>query len=163
MSKKSGSFKFRQLPNPPKPDYNQCRLVKEAERYDCFPDEGANVEGCEARGCCWIPAKIKPKNLDISLNVPYCFYPPNYNTYNFINVTETGFGLVAFLKRIYRTAYPDDVEILKMIIKYETETRLHIKVSAFFIQINYIKRYKQKQEGYITYIEKYVLVVGSAG
>ncbi|KAJ8950170.1 hypothetical protein NQ314_008023 [Rhamnusium bicolor] len=103
-------------------------LLKDSDKFDCFPDDRPNSEGCEARGCCWIPAKTKPNNLEIPLNVPTCFYPPNYNTYKYINVTETGFGLVAFLRRSYRTAYPDDVEILKMIVKYETENRLHIKI-----------------------------------
>lgn len=121
-------MRSKDLPYPPKPDYNQCKILSDAEKFDCFPDNGANAESCESRGCCWIPAKTKPKNLDVPLNTPYCFYPPNYNTYNYINVTETGFGLVAFLRRSYRTAYPDDIDVLKMIVKYESETRLHVKV-----------------------------------
>lgn len=129
------NIKPKDLPYPPKPDYNQCKLLSDADKFDCFPDDGANVESCEARGCCWIPAKTKPKNQDVPLNTPYCFYPPNYNTYNYINVTETGFGLVAFLRRNYRTAYPDDIDVLKMIVKYESENRLHVKVrNLFFVE-----------------------------
>lgn len=116
------------MPFPPKPDYSQCKLLKDNDKFDCHPEDGANPAKCEARGCCWIPAKNKPKNFDVPLNVPYCFFPPNYNTYNYINITETAFGLVAFLKRNYRTAYPNDVEILKLIVKYETDTRLHVKI-----------------------------------
>ncbi|XP_060535181.1 lysosomal alpha-glucosidase-like isoform X2 [Cylas formicarius] len=122
-----GEKKIKSLPNPPAPDYDQCKLVSDDVRLDCYPENGANAEGCEARGCCWIPAKTKPRNFETSLNVPYCFYPPNYESYKYINVTETAFGLVAFLKRTYRTAYPDDVETLKMIVKYETDDRLHVK------------------------------------
>ncbi|XP_057662919.1 lysosomal alpha-glucosidase-like [Diorhabda carinulata] len=118
--------KFHDLPFPPNPDYNQCKLLKDIDKYDCFPEDDVDAEKCEARGCCWIP---KPKNKpDQPIDVPYCFYPPNYNTYKIINITETSFGLIAFWKRQYRTAYPDDVEVLKMIVKYETETRLRVKI-----------------------------------
>lgn len=64
----------------------------------------------------------------VPLDTPYCFYPPNYNTYKIVNVSNTAFGLVAYLNRTYRTAYPDDVEVLQMTVKYETEDRLHVKV-----------------------------------
>lgn len=122
------------LPRPPKPDYKQCKLIKDEEKFDCYPEVGANISGCEARGCCWVPRKTKHKNkkqLDVPLNVPYCFYPPNYEGYKYVNITETAYGLTAFLKRSYQSAYPDDMEILKMIVKYESENRLHIKVGLF--------------------------------
>lgn len=115
------------MPPPPKPDYGKCKLTEENDRLDCFPENGANQQGCEARGCCWIPAKRKPK-IGVPLAVPYCFYPPNYATYNYLNVTETAYGLEAFLKRNYATAYPGDVEIIKLSARYETENRLRIKV-----------------------------------
>jgi lysosomal alpha-glucosidase len=118
----------RVLPPPPKPDYGKCKLTEENDRLDCFPENGANQQGCEARGCCWIPAKRKPK-IGVPLAVPYCFYPPNYATYNYLNVTETAYGLEAFLKRNYATAYPGDVEIIKLSARYETETRLRIKIT----------------------------------
>ncbi|EEZ99945.2 lysosomal alpha-glucosidase [Tribolium castaneum] len=116
------------LPPPPKPDYGKCKLVQERDRFDCYPENGANQQGCEARGCCWIPAKKKPK-MGVPLATPYCFYPSNYGTYNYVNVTQTAYGLEAFLKRGYATAYPGDVEIIKLSAKFETETRLHIKIS----------------------------------
>ncbi|CAH0546035.1 unnamed protein product [Brassicogethes aeneus] len=115
------------LPPPPPPDYSQCKLTKEIDRLDCYPQDGVSAGKCEARGCCYIPAKQKPKNYN-PLNVPYCFYPPNYNTYNYLNATETAFGMVIFMKRNFKTDYPDDVEILKMIVKYESDTRLHVKI-----------------------------------
>lgn len=51
------------LPVPPKPDYAQCKLLNNEDKFDCFPENGATQESCEARGCCWIPAKTKPKSL----------------------------------------------------------------------------------------------------
>ncbi|KAF5269885.1 hypothetical protein FQR65_LT05683 [Abscondita terminalis] len=113
----------------PKPDYKQCKLLKDVDKLDCYPEEGANVSGCEARGCCWIPLKVKTRKrkLHVPLDVPYCFYPPNYESYKYINITETAYGLTAYLRRNYRSAYPEDVEVIKMIVKYESENRLHIK------------------------------------
>lgn len=116
---------------PPKPDYKQCKLLKDDEKLDCYPEDGANLSGCEARGCCWVPRKIKSRNrkrLTVPLDVPYCFYPPNYETYKYFNITETAYGLTAFLRRNYKSAYPADIDIIKMTVKYESENRLHIKV-----------------------------------
>ncbi|KAJ8974175.1 hypothetical protein NQ317_004852 [Molorchus minor] len=91
----------------PKPDYNQCKLLHDSDKFDCFPEDGSNVDSCEARGCCWIPAKTKPKNVDT---------PP-----------QCAILLLSPELQAYRTAYPEDVEILKMIVKHETDSRLHIK------------------------------------
>lgn len=118
----------KQLPPPPKPDYSQCKLLNNSEKYDCFPEEGATVDACEARGCCWIPLQTNNKALNVPLNVPYCFYPPNYKSYTYVNVSETAYGLNAFLRRQFRSPYPDDVEIIRMDIRYETSNRVHIKV-----------------------------------
>lgn len=116
------------LPPPPKPDYAQCKLLNDSEKFDCFPDDGANASACEARGCCW----LKPQNgkiMGVPLDVPYCFYPPNYESYSYVNVTETAYGLSAFLRRKYRSPFPNDVEVIRMDVRYETSTRLHIKVA----------------------------------
>lgn len=123
------------LPPPPGPDYNQCKLINDTLKFDCYPDAMVTPAKCEARGCCWIPAKRKPQFIQKknSLSTPYCFYPPNYNAYNYLNITTTGFGLVAFMKRTYATDYPDDVDVIKMVVKYETDTRLHVKVRVFFL------------------------------
>ncbi|KAK5642360.1 hypothetical protein RI129_008527 [Pyrocoelia pectoralis] len=121
-------FEKESLPPPRKPDYKQCKLLKNEEKLDCYPEYGANMRGCEARGCCWVPVKSKTKKKKhLPLDVPYCYFPPNYESYKYVNVTETAYGLTAFLKRNYRSAYGSDLEIIKMIVKYETENRLHIK------------------------------------
>lgn len=128
------TIKIKQdLPYPPKPDWNDCKLPKESDRFDCFPEDGANQKDCETRGCCWLPAKSEPKKKnkkDVPLNVPYCFYPPNYESYSFVNISQTAFGIEAFLERKYRSPYPEDVKILKMIFKFETKDRLRVKVSS---------------------------------
>lgn len=126
---KDNEFKVvKDLPFPPPPDYAFCRQLRPEERLDCYPEDGANRENCEARGCCWIPAKDKPIS-GVPLSTPYCFYPSNYQGYRYLNITQTAFGLEAFLKRNYRTAYPDDVEILRMIVKFEGKSQLHVKIT----------------------------------
>ncbi|XP_068137043.1 sucrase-isomaltase, intestinal [Hyperolius riggenbachi] len=42
----------------------------ENPRIDCHPEEGANKEACERRGCTW-----KETNI---VGAPYCFYPNNF-------------------------------------------------------------------------------------
>lgn len=125
-------IKTKELPPPPKPDYNQCKIVKDKDKFDCYPEDGANVDECEARGCCWIPRKSKNKKKKLSgtpLDIPYCFYPNNFQSYKYVNITNTAFGVVAYLKRNFRSPYPNDLETIKMTVRYETENRLHVKVN----------------------------------
>lgn len=127
-------IRTKELPPPPKPDYDQCRNVKEKDRYDCYPEDGASSDKCEARGCCWLPRKSKSnkkrKLMDgTPLDVPYCFYPNNFQSYKYVNMTDTPYGVVAYLKRSFRSPYPNDLETIKMTVRYETETRLHVKVT----------------------------------
>lgn len=122
--------KAGQLPPPPKPDSSQCQILTNDERFDCFPETNANIDGCAARGCCWaVPKEDETTVKNGNINVPYCFYPTNYASYTYVNITDTAYGLVAFLKRQFKSAYPDDVEIIKMTVKYETNDRLHVKVT----------------------------------
>lgn len=104
-----------------------CKLVKDSERFDCYPEDGANQKDCETRGCCWLPAETGTK-FGVPLDVPYCFYPSNYNGYSFVNITKEAFGIEALLQRTYRSPYPDDVKILKMVFRFETMERLRVKV-----------------------------------
>lgn len=123
------------LPPPPPPGPEECKLVNDIDKFDCYPEDGASEENCIARGCCWVASQfnhIDKVNGTVPLNTPYCFYPANFSTYKYVNVSETAFGLIIFLNRSYRSPYPNDAEILKMIVKYENENRLHVKVSCLF-------------------------------
>lgn len=122
--------KQKTLPVPPKPDYNQCKILNNNERFDCHPETYASAETCEARGCCWMPPSENIGGEKENINVPYCFYPRNYSSYSYINVTATAYGLVGFLKRKFQSTYPGDVEIVKMTVKFETDQRLHVKVGV---------------------------------
>lgn len=123
-------IKTKELPPSPKANSDQCKIVKDKDKFDCYPENGANAKACEARGCCWIPRKNKYKRrkIDVPLDVPYCFYPNNYESYKYVNITKTSFGLIAYLKRNFKSPYPNDIAIIKMTVKHETENRLHVKV-----------------------------------
>jgi lysosomal alpha-glucosidase len=123
---------------PPKSvSFEQCAKIADEFKFDCYPEAGANELLCKARGCCWVPRKKKMWSEESSennmtqtvpLNVPFCFYPLAYGGYKFINITETPSGLVSFLQRTFKSPYPDDVAVIRMDIRYETEQRLRIKV-----------------------------------
>lgn len=103
-----------------------CQKV--THRFDCYPEQGASQKACEDRGCCWAaPEACAP------LNTPYCFYPTGYLGYKYINVTETSFGVLAYLKRDVKSPYWKDVDTVMMVVKYDSETRLHVKVGIIYL------------------------------
>lgn len=122
--KKNGSILF----DPPKPTAAQCDGFKNEDRFDCYPEPGASQAGCEARGCCWVPVKKSLNYPTTYLNVPYCFYPKNYGGYKVLNISKTAYGLTAYMQRTFKSVYPEDVKILKLIVKFEEEDRLHVKI-----------------------------------
>ncbi|KAL1434762.1 hypothetical protein MTO96_001660 [Rhipicephalus appendiculatus] len=54
----------------------KCELPSVADRFDCYPEPGSTQQGCEARGCCWgaLGNASGP-------NIPYCYYPADYQGY----------------------------------------------------------------------------------
>ncbi|KRT80072.1 hypothetical protein AMK59_6616, partial [Oryctes borbonicus] len=110
----------------------ECKAMKDMDKFDCYPEDGANEQKCNSRGCCWLATKLKrnhDRDIRVPLNTPYCFYPASYPTYKYVNASETAFGSIIFLKRNYQSPYPNDAETLKMVVKYETQDRLHIKIT----------------------------------
>ncbi|XP_069701371.1 lysosomal alpha-glucosidase-like [Periplaneta americana] len=112
---------------PSSASFKQCAKILDDFKFDCYPEGDASETRCKARGCCWVPKKkrLLQKN---DLNVPYCYYPPAYGGYKFINITKTLSGSVSFLQRTFKSPYPDDVSLIRMDIRYESEQRLHIKI-----------------------------------
>jgi hypothetical protein len=124
----------------------QCNLPDEKLRFDCFPDENATSEKCEARGCCWQKAKLtKPftKRHVISLNssakadpplaIPYCFYPLNYG-YKLVSKEETKTGFKLGLTRQGGDGpFGGDVRNLAVDVLLEDQNRLHFKVIKYII------------------------------
>jgi lysosomal alpha-glucosidase len=122
---------------PTSASFGQCAKISDDFKFDCHPEDGANESHCKARGCCWVPKRKRLLNKQFvenkraehtPLNVPYCFYPPAYGGYKFLNITETPSGSISFLQRTFKSPYPYDVEVIRMDIRYETEQQLRIKV-----------------------------------
>lgn len=109
-----------------------CGHVDDNHRFDCYPELGASQQKCEARGCCWAPAKSRRENaLDpagVKLDVPYCYYPLDYPGYANGVPTPTNYGFTANLTRTTKSYYPNDILNLKMDVYYETDSRLRVKI-----------------------------------
>lgn len=109
---------------PPK-----CLLVPESHRFDCYPERHVVVtqELCESRGCCFIESLLPAGGKQ---GVPWCFYPPDFPSYTLDSLNQTALGMVGLLVRREKAYYPRDIEMLRLDVEFETDTRLHIKVSS---------------------------------
>ncbi|XP_042590642.1 lysosomal alpha-glucosidase-like [Cyprinus carpio] len=109
------------------PEY--CSQIPEAWRFDCYPERGVVVteEMCHARNCCFIQhsqAKTSGRN-----GVPWCFYTPDYPSYELVSIADTEIGKVGKLLRNKKTYYPKDIDELQLEVLYEEDNRLHVKIT----------------------------------
>ncbi|XP_026331528.1 lysosomal alpha-glucosidase-like, partial [Hyposmocoma kahamanoa] len=95
-----------------------CGNVSVKMRFDCSPGAGQDV--CEKRGCCWRPTKVR--------GAPFCYYPPQYNTFRFLNMTENKHGMRVYYERWRPSGYPDDWTYAVVDFKYLSEDMLRIKI-----------------------------------
>ncbi|XP_032472675.1 lysosomal alpha-glucosidase isoform X1 [Phocoena sinus] len=102
----------------------QCDLPPDG-RFDCAPDKAITQEQCEARGCCYMPARWPPGT---QMGQPWCFFPPNYPSYRLENLTTTETGYTATLIRATPTFFPKDIMTLRLDVLMETESRLHFTI-----------------------------------
>uniref|UniRef100_A0A8D9EPS6 Lysosomal alpha-glucosidase n=1 Tax=Cacopsylla melanoneura TaxID=428564 RepID=A0A8D9EPS6_9HEMI len=103
------------------PEQNQCP-ANPSDRFNCFPRGFENQRGCNARGCCWTPTDIKGQH-------PACYYPSNYKSYALSRTYRTSNGPdLIYIKQI-DSPYLDDIEMVRMEIVYETNTRVRVKIS----------------------------------
>ncbi|NXD21371.1 LYAG glucosidase, partial [Spelaeornis formosus] len=111
-------------PTPPP----KCILVPESHRFDCYPERHVVVtqELCESRGCCFIQS---PPLAEGKQGVPWCFYPPDFSSYTLESLNQTALGMVGLLVRREKAYYPRDIEKLRLNVEFETDTRLHIKIT----------------------------------
>lgn len=113
----------------------QCDQSSDVARIDCFPEDGASQEKCQARGCCWRPAlePRKPKSLH-DVNVPYCYYPSDYPSYEVMSTQDTNFGQRLWLYRSKSTYLPHDILNLTVDLIYETQQRFRFQIYDSFYQ-----------------------------
>jgi alpha-glucosidase/lysosomal alpha-glucosidase len=99
-------------------------VVNPTERSDCGY-HGINEDSCTAKGCCWKPETAK-------VDIPWCFYKrkqcDGYIASNFI---ETPTTLTAELNIANKecSLFSKSVERLKLFLHFETESRIHVKVT----------------------------------
>lgn len=101
-----------------------CSLIPEAWRFDCYPERSVVVtqDLCEARNCCFIPASERD-------GIPWCFYPPDFPSYSLVSINDTTLGKKGILVKDVKTYYPADIFSLGLEMRYETDRRLHVRVS----------------------------------
>uniref|UniRef100_A0A7M4FH22 Integrator complex subunit 1 n=1 Tax=Crocodylus porosus TaxID=8502 RepID=A0A7M4FH22_CROPO len=116
--------KGRHAQTPPE----KCSSVTEPLRFDCYPERNVVVtqELCEARGCCFIE---RDQASGSRQGVPWCFYPPDFPSYVLESLNQTELGMVGLLRRKVKAYYPRDIETLQLSVEFETDTRLHIKIT----------------------------------
>ncbi|XP_061686397.1 lysosomal alpha-glucosidase [Syngnathoides biaculeatus] len=107
-----------------------CAVIPEASRFDCYPERGAVVtrDMCEVRNCCFIPAAPDSRPPG-SNGVPWCFYPPGFPSYSIVSMNDTSLGQRATLVKNVKTYYPADIMILELEVRYETATRLRVRIT----------------------------------
>ncbi|XP_071510130.1 lysosomal alpha-glucosidase-like isoform X1 [Diadema antillarum] len=115
----------------------QCTQTNDNLRFDCYPESGASQSKCEARGCCWAPAKsgdVKPPRRwnttkgGPQINVPYCYYPSDYPGYSFNGIATTSYGYTVNFTRSTKSYYPNDIMNLRLDAYFENDNRLRIKI-----------------------------------
>lgn len=111
----------------------QCANIRNEDKFDCYPEGGITQAACVKRQCCWKPVLMTDKinkSVDLlpPLNVPWCYYPKDYLGYKTNKVYNTDIGFNADLSRTTQSHYPETIMDLTMEVRYETQTRLRIKV-----------------------------------
>uniref|UniRef100_A0A8D0G2F7 P-type domain-containing protein n=1 Tax=Sphenodon punctatus TaxID=8508 RepID=A0A8D0G2F7_SPHPU len=106
----------------------KCSSVPESLRFDCYPERNVVVtqELCESRGCCFMESD---RPWDSRGGLPWCFYSPDFPSYALESLNQTELGLKGLLTRKVKTYYPRDIEKLQLSAEFETDTRLHIKIT----------------------------------
>ncbi|GFQ91347.1 lysosomal alpha-glucosidase [Trichonephila clavata] len=103
-----------------------CAGISDLDKFDCHPDDNVSEQSCLQRGCCYQAKNIK--NTAVPLNVPYCYYPSNYNGYSIGNIVQDGRQITADLKRSTSSGFPNDVLSLHLIITFIDDSILRIKI-----------------------------------
>ncbi|XP_030067173.1 lysosomal alpha-glucosidase [Microcaecilia unicolor] len=103
---------------------DKCSSVLDDRRFDCYPERDVVVtrELCENRGCCFL-------EVSRGRGIPWCFYPPDFPSYTLEEVNQTSLGLRGLLRRKVKAYYVRDIERLQLSVNFETNTRLHIKLT----------------------------------
>jgi hypothetical protein len=107
----------------------QCDQSSDVARFDCHPEAGSTQHACEARKCCW-KVPLQPSNLTglQDVNVPHCYYPSDFPTYEVTSNETTDFGQRIRIVKSQTTYMPHDILNVTVDLIYETEQRFRIRI-----------------------------------
>jgi lysosomal alpha-glucosidase len=112
----------------------QCDSTSHVARFDCHPEELPTKEKCLARKCCWrvlVQGRSKASNESSDSDfteVPFCYYPKDFPTYQVVDNHTTDFGVRLRLLKTQATYMPDDILDLTVDVIYEIQQRLRIRI-----------------------------------
>ncbi|XP_072111509.1 sucrase-isomaltase, intestinal [Mobula birostris] len=96
--------------------------TQDSDRINCFSEDGASKEKCEARGCCWKPVT--------SGNGPWCYFASNVGYELRKSQKKTSTGFEAQLHRLNSPSlYGKDIEKLLLTAEMQTENRFRFKIT----------------------------------
>ena len=108
------------LPTTPE-NINYCQLIT-SQRFNCLPGVSGpiNREDCSALGCCWDES-----------TAPFCYHSSDsgYTVEQEFQHTALGISGCLAPKQRKSSSFGENVRRLCVNISFETEQRLHIKVS----------------------------------
>jgi hypothetical protein len=107
----------------------QCNQTSPIDRFNCYPEDNPTEVTCRARGCCWQPHSeqsdlLSPHDLD----VPSCFYPPDFPTYEVMSSQATDFGQRFLIHKTPSNYLAPNISNLTVDLIYETQQRFRIQI-----------------------------------
>ena len=106
----------------------QCDQSSDVSRFDCYPESDASEEKCLNRHCCWRLPFDRHQSAFGDVNVPYCYYPKDFPTYQVQSTIDTDFGQRIQLNKSQSGYMPNDLSTLTVDLIYETEHRFRLKI-----------------------------------
>ncbi|CAF3709824.1 unnamed protein product [Rotaria sordida] len=107
----------------------QCEQPLNVTRFDCYPENDSTIDKCLARKCCWRSSIQQTNSTDFhDLDVPHCYYPTDFPTYEVISSDTTDFGQRIRIHKTQTTYMPHDIFNLTVDLIYETEQRFRIRI-----------------------------------
>ncbi|XP_057328006.1 lysosomal alpha-glucosidase-like [Microplitis mediator] len=118
--------------NEPMATSAECSNIARELRFDCHPENGASELACYDRGCCWeaINKDIDVISERVPLNIPYCFYPPNWKLYKYTTdkLNASAGNFTADLVKTGDSFYKNDLEKIRMQSIEIDENILQVKI-----------------------------------
>jgi hypothetical protein len=107
----------------------QCDQSSDVTRFDCLPENNPTQEKCEGRKCCWrLPTQQSNLTSLRDPDVPSCYYPSDFPTYEVTSNETTDFGQRIRLFKSQTTYMPNDITNLTVDLIYETQQRFRIRI-----------------------------------